>query len=67
MGAVKQKEQSVPVSPKNEPIVQSVSTFHVLPESPHSDAGVKMRVPVSLARSQHRGPDLSQTVIGLSL
>jgi len=67
MGAVEQEEKSVPFSPENEPIIQSVSAFHVLSEPPHSDAGVKMGMPVSLVRPLHRAQHLRQSSIGQSL
>ena len=49
MRAVKNKDKGVPVSGKNQPIVESVPTFHVFPKTPQANSRVEVGLTIDMA------------------
>lgn len=63
MRAIKQEEERVLVSSKNDSVIKSISTFQKLSKSPHSDNGVKMGITVNLIRPTHHLHHLKESSI----
>ena len=67
MRAVKNKDKGVPVTGKDQPIVESVPTFHVFPETPQANSRVEVGLILGLAGPLHCLQHLRHPLVGQSL